>query len=300
MIAAAFMSYAGPFPSEYRDALVAKTWLPQVEALGIPASPAFDFALFLADPSDVRDWNIDGLPADAFSTENGVVVTRGNRWPLLIDPQGQGNKWIKNANPDVVVCNLKMPDFLRKLETAIQFGSAYLLQDVEEELDPAIEPVLNKSIIKIGNRSVIKLGDKEIDYAEDFRFFVTTKLGNPHYTPEVSTKVTIVNFAVKEQGLEAQLLNVVVQKERPDLDKQKKAVRNKAKYKKAAKSEKRKLKASKEERREAESEDEKDLDKEKNSTKEAAKGQCRAAFLLELAFCDVLLEESCSSAVAVR
>ena len=75
VIAAAFMSYAGPFPSEYRDALVAKTWLPQVEALGIPASPAFDFALFLADPSDVRDWNIDGLPADAFSTENGVVVT---------------------------------------------------------------------------------------------------------------------------------------------------------------------------------------------------------------------------------
>lgn len=30
----------------------------------------------------------------------------------------------------------------------------------------------------------------------------------------------IVNFAVKEQGLEAQLLNTVVKNERPDLDKQ--------------------------------------------------------------------------------
>lgn len=68
---------------------------------------------------------------------------------------------------------------------------------------------------------LIKLGDKEIDYNPDFRLYITTKLANPHYTPEVSTKATIVNFAVKEQGLEAQLLNTVVQKERPDLDKQK-------------------------------------------------------------------------------
>ena len=48
----------------------------QVRNLSIPASEAFDFALFLANPSDVRDWNIQGLPADAFSTENGVMVTR--------------------------------------------------------------------------------------------------------------------------------------------------------------------------------------------------------------------------------
>ena len=67
----------------------------------------------------------------------------------------------------------------------------------------------------------IKLGDKEVDYSPDFKLYLTSKLNNPHYTPEVSTKVTIVNFAVKEQGLEAQLLDVVVRKERPDLDEQK-------------------------------------------------------------------------------
>ena len=223
VIAAAFMSYAGPFPSEYRDALVAKTWLPQVEALGIPASPAFDFALFLADPSDVRDWNIDGLPADAFSTENGVVVTRGNRWPLLIDPQGQGNKWIKNMEKPngLKVVTLNMPDMVRRMENAIQFGDPVLIQDVQEEIDPILEPVLSKSFIKKGNSLAIKLGDKEVDYSPDFKLYLTSKLNNPHYTPEVSTKVTIVNFAVKEQGLEAQLLDVVVRKERPDLDEQK-------------------------------------------------------------------------------
>eukprot|EP00879_Flechtneria_rotunda_P033098 GHRR01036630.1.p1 GENE.GHRR01036630.1~~GHRR01036630.1.p1 ORF type:complete len:401 (+),score=115.74 GHRR01036630.1:136-1338(+) len=87
LLAAAFLSYAGPFPSEYRDELVKGIWLPQVKLLNIPASENFDFCSFLADPSNVRDWNIQGLPADSFSTENGVMVTRGRRWPLMIDPQ---------------------------------------------------------------------------------------------------------------------------------------------------------------------------------------------------------------------
>ncbi len=60
-----------------------------------------------------------------------------------------------------------------------------------------------------------------MDYNFDFKLYITTKLANPHYTPEISTKATIVNFAVKEQGLEAQLLNTVVKCERPDLDRQK-------------------------------------------------------------------------------
>jgi dynein heavy chain len=52
----------------------------------------------------------------------------------------------------------------------------------------------------IGNRLLIRLGDKEVEYNPDFKFYITTKLGNPHYTPEISTKTAIVNFAVKEQG----------------------------------------------------------------------------------------------------
>lgn len=45
----------------------------------------------------------------------------------------------------------------------------------------------------------MKLGDKEIEYNPEFRFYITTKLPNPHYSPETCTKTTIVNFAVKEQ-----------------------------------------------------------------------------------------------------
>jgi len=44
--------------------------------------------------------------------------------------------------------------------------------------------------------TVIKLGDAVIPYHDDFRFYITTKLPNPHYSPEISVKVTLVNFTL--------------------------------------------------------------------------------------------------------
>jgi len=54
-------------------------------------------------------------------------------------------------------------------------------------------------VCSAGGRFLLKLGDKEVEYSPEFRFYMTTKLSNPHYTPEISSKTTIVNFAVKEQ-----------------------------------------------------------------------------------------------------
>lgn len=71
-----------------------------------------------------------------------------------------------------------------------------------------------------GGATLIKLGEKEVEVSPDFKLFLTTRLANPHYTPEVSTKASIINFAVRESGLEAQLLASVVRAERPDLDRQ--------------------------------------------------------------------------------
>ena len=48
------------------------------------------------------------------------------------------------------IIDLQQPDFLRTLENSIQFGTPVLLQNIQEELDPALGPVLNKSLMKIG------------------------------------------------------------------------------------------------------------------------------------------------------
>ncbi|ERE69395.1 dynein heavy chain 6, axonemal-like protein [Cricetulus griseus] len=223
LIAAAFLSYMGPFLTNYRDEIVNQIWIKKIRSLQVPCSPRFAIDSFLSNPTKVRDWNIQGLPSDAFSTENGIIVTRGNRWALMIDPQAQALKWIKNmeGNQGLKVIDLQMLDYLRILENAIQFGFPVLLQNVPEYLDPTLNPVLNKSVARIGGRLLMRIGDKEVEYNPNFRFYLTTKLSNPHYSPETSAKTTIVNFAVKEQGLEAQLLGIVVRKERPELEEQK-------------------------------------------------------------------------------
>lgn len=114
-----------------------------------------------------------------------------------------------------------MSNFMKIVEHCVQHGKPVLLQNIWEAMDPSLNPILNKAVVKQGGQNLIKLDDKYVTYDENFRFFITTKLTNPHYPPEISTKTTLVNFAVKEQGLEAQLLGIVVRKERPQLEEQK-------------------------------------------------------------------------------
>jgi dynein heavy chain len=223
LLAAAFMSYAGSFNTVYRKILVQDHWLSHIRTLEIPFSPDFSFDSFSGKPTEIRDWNIQGLPSDAFSTENGIIVTRGRRWPLMIDPQGQANNWIKTLEKsrDLKIIDLKQSDFLRTLENAIQFGTPVLLQGISEFIDPSLDPILNKSVVKKGGMLIMKLGEKDIEYNPEFRFYITTKMANPIYSPEVFAKAAIVNFAVKEKGLENQLLGIIVKRERPDLEEQK-------------------------------------------------------------------------------
>jgi len=61
------------------------------------------------------------------------------------------------------------------------------------------------------------MGDKELNLHPDFQLFLHTKLSNPHYPPEIQAECTLINFTVTENGLEDQLLSLVVRKERPDL-----------------------------------------------------------------------------------
>ncbi|XP_047601385.1 dynein axonemal heavy chain 6 isoform X2 [Lutra lutra] len=178
-IAAACVAYYGAFTAQYRKLLI-EYWIQDCLSLEIPINPSFSLINILGDPYEIRQWNTDGLPRDTISTENGILVTQGRRWPLMIDPQDQ----------------------------------------LKETLDPALEPILLKQTFVSGGRLLIHLGDSDIDYDKNFRFYMTTKLPNPHYLPEVCIKVTIINFTVTKSGLEDQLLSDVVRLEKPELEEQ--------------------------------------------------------------------------------
>merc|ERR1719281_1296995 len=96
-----------------------------------------------------------------------------------------------------------------------------LIENLAEETDPAVEPVLLRQTFKKGNTLMIKLGEAVVEWSKDFKLFMTTKLRNPHYLPEVAVKVTLLNFMITMVGLQDQLLNIVVAKEKPELAEEK-------------------------------------------------------------------------------
>eukprot|EP00879_Flechtneria_rotunda_P011225 GHRR01011724.1.p1 GENE.GHRR01011724.1~~GHRR01011724.1.p1 ORF type:complete len:1363 (+),score=486.85 GHRR01011724.1:1838-5926(+) len=220
-LSAACIAYYGAFTGSYREQLVS-SWVSKCQQLSIPVSQSCTLRGTLASPVEVREWLLGGLPSDGTSVDNGILVTRGKRWPLMVDPQGQANTWVKNLESHNGLRVMKLTDsnFLRTLENCIHIGHPCLIEDVGEVLDPALEPVLQRCTFKQGGRLLIRLGDADVDYDPSFKLYITTKLANPHYLPEVCIKVTIINFTVTMQGLEDQLLVEVVRQERPELEEQ--------------------------------------------------------------------------------
>ncbi|ESO02212.1 hypothetical protein HELRODRAFT_65497 [Helobdella robusta] len=226
IMSAGVITYLGPFTILFRQQCI-QDWLIMVKSLQLPTMPGeYLLSRSLGRPVDIQSWNIAGLPKDNFSIDNAIMVFNSNRWPLMIDPQSQANKWIKNMEKDNQLALLKplSSDFSRVLELCISFGKPLLLENIGEELDPSLEPVLLKLTFAQAGIEMMQLGDKIIDYNENFRFYITTKLQNPHYLPEVSIKVNILNFMITLDGLEDQLLGIVVTKERPELEDERQAL----------------------------------------------------------------------------
>ncbi|ESN99364.1 hypothetical protein HELRODRAFT_67097 [Helobdella robusta] len=222
MVASGFVTYTGIFKRTYREDIIKKIWLQEMSRLDIPYSKSIDLIEFLTDPTVVRDWNMQGLPGDTFSIQNGIIVSKSLRWPLLIDPQGQAFKWIKNmeGSKNLKVADLHTSDYLKIFEGATVMGVPMIIENVSEDIDGQLNPILEKPVL-LSEKRFLKFGEKEIELNNNFRLYIVTKLSNPHYSPEISSKTNIVNFAVKEQGLENQLLGVVIRKERPELEEQK-------------------------------------------------------------------------------
>lgn len=184
----------------------------------------------MTTPTAIRQWNIQGLPRDHFSTENAILATRVLASPLckffstgisndtrmrllsvVIDPQSQGTKWIKHMEKTngLKIIDLQMRDHMKIIEECIKMGRPCLCQNVHEDLPQTLNSILIKSIktsSEKDSRLKLQLGDREIDFNPSFRFYLSTRLTNPRYKPEIYSKVTVINFAIKEQGLEEQLL----------------------------------------------------------------------------------------------
>uniref|UniRef100_A0A803T9B7 Dynein axonemal heavy chain 17 n=1 Tax=Anolis carolinensis TaxID=28377 RepID=A0A803T9B7_ANOCA len=219
LLITAFVSYVGYFTKKYRTELLDKFWAPYLQQLKvpIPITPDLDPLSLLTDDADIATWNNQGLPSDRMSSENATILCNTERWPLIVDAQLQGIKWIKNKHgADLKAIRLGQKSYLDIIERAISEGDTLLIENIGETVEPVLDPLLGRNTIKKGK--YIKIGDKEVEYHPNFRLILHTKYFNPHYKPEMQAQCTLINFLVTRDGLEDQLLAAVVAKERPDLE----------------------------------------------------------------------------------
>mmetsp|Transcript_24255 Transcript_24255/g.21366 ORF Transcript_24255/g.21366 Transcript_24255/m.21366 type:complete len:743 (+) Transcript_24255:3415-5643(+) len=189
----------------------------------IPMSGNPDPMSLLVNDAQKAEWNNQGLPSDQVSCENGAILTSSERYPLMIDPQLQGITWIKQKEMknNLQVTRLGKKDLMNNLEMAIEAGWSVLIENMDEQIDATLNPIIARNTFKRGNKKILKIGGKDLTLSDKFRLFMHTKLANPHYPPEIQAEAALINFTVTEDGLGDQLLTLVVSKERPDLAKKK-------------------------------------------------------------------------------
>ena len=220
LLSAAFCSYAGPFTAEYRNSLVGQ-WAKFLTEKGTPMTAGLtDPVSVLVDSATVAGWTGEGLPSDPTSIQNGTVLSNSERWSLMCDPQLQGVAWIKEkeSKNNLHVVRMGASNTVGVIERALEAGDSVLVENMGESIDAVIMPVVTRAFFKKGRSMYVKIGDKEVEYAPGFKLFLHTKLSNPHYPPEIQAETTLINFTVTEKGLEDQLLALVVNKERPELE----------------------------------------------------------------------------------
>ncbi|OLY80070.1 Cytoplasmic dynein 1 heavy chain 1 [Smittium mucronatum] len=223
LLSSAFLSYSGFFDQEFRERIIS-TWVSNLDSFGILFREHVKISEYLTTTEERLSWQTSGLQTDDLAVENAVMLHNYNRFPLIIDPSGKSLEFLQigvsknDPKRKLTITSFLDDAFLKHLESALRFGNPIIIQDAEH-VDPILNPVLNKELRKTGGRVLIRLGSQDIDYSPSFELYLFTKDTSVTFSPDVSSRVTFVNFTATRASLQAQCLNQTLLHERPDIEK---------------------------------------------------------------------------------
>ncbi len=218
LMACTFTTYLGPIGVSHRDLYLKKINKICKDCV-IEVGENFKAVEFLADGEQVSKWLNEGLPADEFSIQNGVVLTSSNSVPYIIDPQGQCTKWLQQKYPKNISMPLSSSKFDETLEMCLARGLPFLVQNAELEFSTTLNSVLDNN-----SDEFVKIGEREIEIADGFKVILITRVANPDISPEKFAKCTVLNFAVTFDGLEEQFLDFIVSRDESHLNQKRQSI----------------------------------------------------------------------------
>jgi len=126
-------------------------------------------------------------------------------------------KWLSNMHKDrLAIVDPKIDGWMRALETCITMGNVALLL-IADFIDHVLDPLLSKAVFNKDGVLMLKCFGKQLVYHNKFELILSSRLPNPTFSAALCTQTSIVNFCIKDQGLEEQLLSLIGKKERFDL-----------------------------------------------------------------------------------
>ncbi|XP_012233843.2 dynein axonemal heavy chain 7-like [Linepithema humile] len=226
LLSCGIMAYMASYSTSFRDETLTK-WKEFMEASEIPYTKTYDFINVLGVEIEINHWQLCGLSKNRFAVENAIILKNSEQWCLFVDSQSQINQWIKKIEKknNLTVVKLTDPDYMSIIERNIENGDPILLENVGETLEIALEPILLKSIYRDDETWYIDIATKSIKYSQNFRLYITTRLSDPNYTADIFSKLTIIDFSMPDGTLQDKLLDIVVSKERPELQEKFEALR---------------------------------------------------------------------------
>jgi dynein heavy chain 1 len=218
LLAGSTLAYSGFFNQAYRAAFMT-LWTGHLQQAGIEFKPGLSIPEYLSTPEMQLQWEKNGLPPDELCSENAIMIERGIRFPLVIDPAGQAKGFLIKTigQGKVIESSFVDPAFRKNLESALRFGTPLLIRDADK-YDPIMNPVLNNEVHRTGGRHLICVGDQEIDIDPNVKIVMLSQEPAFEFPPDLTSRVTISNFTVTRGSLQSQCLTKSLKAERPDVD----------------------------------------------------------------------------------
>ena len=220
LLMASFLTYSGFFDFKTRAVLMIK-WENSLDLLGIERRPDLGIVESLSAASERLIWQSQGLMGDKLSLENGVILDHCIRFPLIIDPSGNAIDFLMNKHKGDRIQKTSFVDkaFMKTLAAGVRFGQTILVENVEK-IDPVLNPILNREHQRTGGRTLVRIGTEDVDYSPKFMIILSTKNPAVKLTPDLCSRVTLLNFTVTPDSLQSQSLSLVIKSEKPELEAQ--------------------------------------------------------------------------------
>ncbi|KAF8280778.1 dynein heavy chain, cytosolic [Trypanosoma cruzi] len=220
ILAAASLAYFGYFDEHARQSLLFPRWRQCLQQLQIPFREDFRSVVeYLVTPQERLSWEQYGLLKDHLCVENAMILSRCQRYPLLIDPNGVAVTFLlqRYSKDKINTTSFSKTGYLKHLDMAVRFGYPILMQDAEF-IDPALSPLINQEIHRVRGHALTRLGAQDVEIAAAFRLFLVTRDSHYQPSPGMAGQVCLINFTVTQSSLQSQCRSRLMLHEHSELD----------------------------------------------------------------------------------